>query len=840
MGIADVLPGIGHHKGELKVRLSNQIIHLLSEQMYSSPLKAIEELVVNSYDADAEECRIGIPPDAGPDRFIVVFDDGSGMDYQGLAQLWHVGESPKKETDRTPIHHRKLIGKFGIGKLATYAIADKITYLTRKGGRVYHVICDYRAFKSNPEGASDPVPLNVNEVDDPKVFRSEEVFKSICDSVGVIPADLTNGVKPTWTFCVLENLKPKAADLKLGRLKWVLRTAMPLKSDFSLWVNKEKVESAKSDYKTIVKFTLGELPNGRIQALNGKMKDPTWHWKADGDGLVSEAFPSGVRGEVIVTDRSLVQGKSADMERSHGFFVKVRERLVAEKDELFGLHALTHQTFNFFRADVRADDLNSEITAPREGLEIGARSRALSAVLLEAFNEARSRHEAEIKRREDAEKRKREHEREYVPTHLVEHAIADTLSVFGGDPVGSDADDTWFFMTPQLPKDLTEIVEKLYTERRKFRYNYVGYGKSDRLVKFDPGLATFSLNQDHEVVVAYADDPRSRALLEDVATSEVLLEVYMREARVDPYVIGDILERRDMLMRSLSQDRVYSLDAIAQSLRDSVNDEHNLEVSLVAAARALGFNAKHISKAGEPDGLARFNNLKSGETKITLEAKSSQDVPNLGALDFAGLAQHVAKHAAQGCLLVAPAYPGEAKKKKSEGGDVLDSAAEGRAVDARISCWTIEDLARIVAAAETHQITASEVLDITLTKFRPSEVHAAVEKLLTRTNMQLTYREILTALRRLNSIPQPSRAVQHVSAVLATTAGIKALKDEEVKSALVDMANVSRGILRVSGDAIFLNGDLDELERRVATLTGSPGQPRRAGTFRTEGAEGKS
>ena len=41
----------------ITVRLSNEIVTLLSSQLYQSPLKAIEELVVNSYDADAKECR---------------------------------------------------------------------------------------------------------------------------------------------------------------------------------------------------------------------------------------------------------------------------------------------------------------------------------------------------------------------------------------------------------------------------------------------------------------------------------------------------------------------------------------------------------------------------------------------------------------------------------------------------------------------------------------------------------------------------------------------------------------------------------------------------------------
>lgn len=838
MELADVLPGIGQEAGKLQVRLSNQIIHLLSEQMYSSPLKAIEELVVNAYDADAGECRIGIPTDVGADRSIVVFDTGLGMDYHGLEQLWHVGESPKRDIEQTALG-RKLIGKFGIGKLATYAIADRITYLSRQADQILHVTCDYRAFKSDPQGAADAVPLSVNKVTDLKVFRSEELFRRVCEMVEISPDDLTNGKMATWTLCVLESLKPKAADLKIGRLKWVLRTAMPLRTDFKVHVNGDELTSSKSDFTALVKFTVDELPDLRIQALNDKHAEADWHWSVKDGKLVSGKFPAGVTGEVIVTERSLVQGKSADIERSHGFFVKVRGRLTNQKDELFGLHALTHATFNFFRADIDVDDLNSEVTAPREGLEIGEKTATIQALLLELFNEARSRQAAEEKKRQDVEKRKREHERSYVPPRLVERPIADTLSVFGNDD-GTDADDSWFFLKPQEPEQIAELAEQLYGERKQFKYEYVALGRTDRIVKFDAASATFSLNIEHELITAYSDDPRASALLEDMATSEVMLEVYMREAGIDPFVIGEVLERRDMLLRSLAQERVYSLESIAQSLRDSANDEHNLEVAVVAATRALGFNAKHISKAGEPDGLARFMDYKSGETRITLEAKSSEGLPSLASLDFAGLAEHVKRHEAQGCLLVAPNYVGETKKKKSEEGEALDSAVESRAVDSKISCWTIEDLARVVGSAESREITASQILEIVLTCFRPTDVHAAVEKLLTRTNMQETYREILKALRTLGAkdrLPQSNRTVQHVSATMAVGGSITTLGDDDVQSALVDMSKASRGMLRINGNVIILNGDLDELERRVAQLTGDAGQPRRSGTFRDPAAK---
>lgn len=68
---------------DVEVSLSNELIGLLSDQLYQSPVKAIEELVVNSYDADAKECRVYVPmPDDSNTNYIVIFDNGTGMDEQ--------------------------------------------------------------------------------------------------------------------------------------------------------------------------------------------------------------------------------------------------------------------------------------------------------------------------------------------------------------------------------------------------------------------------------------------------------------------------------------------------------------------------------------------------------------------------------------------------------------------------------------------------------------------------------------------------------------------------------------------------------------------------------------
>ena len=543
-------------------------------------------------------------------------------------------------------------------------------------------------------------------------------------------------------------------------------------------------------------------------------------------------------GDVLVTRRSLVKGKSVDIQRSHGFFVYVRDRLVNQTDELFGLHALSHSTFNFFRADLNADDLHSEITAPREGLELGKKRELISGILLALFYEARDRKNAKEDEIDESEKRKREHERQYVPVRLVDQPIADTVAMFSSDDTGTDADEGWFFLDSNVDGDLESIIEKIYEGGpRKYRYTYDRLGKTERLVKLDPSNAEFTLNDDHEVIVAYSDDPRARLLLEDLVAAEVLLEVYLREAGIEPYVIGEVLERRDTLMRSLARDQVFSIDAIARSIEDSSDDEYDLEIALVAAARTFGFNAKHIGGKGEPDGVARFNDYKSGERKITLEAKSSSATPTLGTLDFAGLAEHVKRYDAQGCLLLAPKYPGEEGKGGPAGQTEGTSAVEERAAINNISCWVIEDLVAVIRATESHQISAAQVLNIVVSKYTPKDVRKAVADLLTSENMQEYYREIVITLRALDApdkLKRNNRTVQHIAGILSVNSDIENVTDERVRVALTQMSNASKGMIRINRDSIIFSGDIEEFERRVANLTGEPGVPRKLGSFRDE------
>lgn len=842
------LGSLGQHREVLNVRLSRELITLLSEQLYQSPAKAIEELVVNSFDADASNCYVMVPlvssgTAVGRLPTIGVFDDGVGMDSAGLADLWRVGSSTKREAQIIALRKRRQIGKFGIGKLATYALANRITYLTSSGqGEILALSLSFDEFKSDPVGPETPVQLEVRSLTLDQALEVPLVVATI-RACGLDP-NLALHPDNSWTLALLEELKPRANSLQPGRLRWVLRTAMPLSSEFKVHLNGELIVSSKVDIPVVVSFTIADLPQARINALSERTRQ---EWTIEArpapphlgeqapakNALVCDLFDDGIFGDIIVTQRTLYGGKSEDLTRSHGFFVRVRGRLLNEENPLFDLNPQVYEVFNRFRADIDADDLDDVLTAPREGVGLSERRTIFAEVLLEIFREARTRYDRWLSEQAKPQENKREPDRNYVDPRNVERPVADALLGEREPGQGSDVDEDWFYLDVPEQDEINEIVSSLYdqAEREPYEYELDSLGRTSRLVRFAPGERKFIINSDHDLVIAFRDDLRAMDLLYDFATAESLLEVYLRESGLPPHLVGAVLERRDTLLRSLAREQVTSVSAIAANLRDSVASEHDLEIALVVAARALGFVAKHMSGATNPDGLARLRDYPQGERTITLEAKSSAKVPSLGAIDFAGLAQHVKDQSAQGCLLIAPDYPGGSR------GD--DSAAAKRAEDLRISCWTVDQLARVVENMESRYITARHILEIVFSAFKPEDVSRLVETLLTEPvhaprELALGIIEVLKEL----EVYGPRDMVRSIDMIMPGLgrSGFS-VPASDVVDALHALAAASQGAMTMTvNDRFNLNTSVEELERRVSSLTGGPASARRASTFRNDGS----
>jgi HSP90 family molecular chaperone len=134
---------IGKETERIDVRLSYKIVELFSEGLYASPNKAIEELVANAFDAGAQKVQLLFPDNLSErNATIVVIDDGGGMDAAGLRQHWLIGSSNKRDLPVLP-KGRQQLGKFGIGKLATYVLAGRLTHITKRDGRYFSTSMDY-------------------------------------------------------------------------------------------------------------------------------------------------------------------------------------------------------------------------------------------------------------------------------------------------------------------------------------------------------------------------------------------------------------------------------------------------------------------------------------------------------------------------------------------------------------------------------------------------------------------------------------------------------------------------------------------------------------------------
>ncbi len=829
--LADDVEAIGIETKTVNVQISYEVIKLFSEQLYATPVKAIEELVVNSWDAEASVCSVHVDLD-GERPLIVVFDNGKGMTLEELENLWHIGVSNKPAISS----RRKQIGKFGIGKLASYAVARHATYLSRTSQGIHAVSINFEAFAAATDatGTAQPVALTLRRLDSTSLLENSRSFQAARAVLATKPNPQDLEATPTWTLVVLEDLKEKAHQLATGRLRWVLETAMPLASDFALHLNGDRITSSKERYEKIVHFTVDELDDERITDLS-PVTGETWT-KVPG-GLSSPSFPSGVIGEVYVTKRSLYAegGKSEDLGRSHGFFVRVHNRLINETDPLFGARPLSFTTWYRFAAIVEAPDLNKYVTAARDDVEQSQVKKKLRELLIQLFNQARDRYEERVKADEAENKRKKEGIRDYVSTELVERPLADVLVAgaadFPTETTEGAALSSWRLLEPVSGlEELQALVEQLYSTERKERsytFKYSPAGEFEPLARLNARTATFIVNEDHELVREFAEKPDSKRLLEALVVAEALLEVYLHAAGVEAEIVNDLLEKRDALLRSLALDEAYSLQALAASLREASSSANDLEIALVGALRALGFSSRHIGGSGTPDGIARYLIHGVENYTFTLEAKSSSDVPSLGHLDFAGLRSHYEKNGANGCLLVAPAYPG-AEDPHSE--------VSERARQQYVSCWTIEQLARVVETAERRQINARSLQEIVVSAFAPPDVVTKVDRLLSDPsfdNVDL-YQGVVRALAdlepRLRNTP---RNVYLIAAEISRCEGFESVDTPDVERALNDLARASSGMLHVTETKeVFVLGSLDELRRRVARLTGEIGAPRRVGTFR--------
>ncbi len=126
----------------LPFRPRARLIRLLGDELIRDPNIAIFELVKNAYDADATYAKVSMSNVSDPiTGRIVVEDDGSGMDWETITNVWLEPGTDfrmrqrKGKNARSPKFGRLPLGEKGVGRFSAGKLGDVVTLVTRAKGQ---------------------------------------------------------------------------------------------------------------------------------------------------------------------------------------------------------------------------------------------------------------------------------------------------------------------------------------------------------------------------------------------------------------------------------------------------------------------------------------------------------------------------------------------------------------------------------------------------------------------------------------------------------------------------------------------------------------------------------
>ena len=675
---------------KISVRISYQIIDLFSGHLYSSPTKAIEELVVNSFDAFANNCYIYIPDDwEAPDSRILVYDDGESMDKDGLKELWLIAECRKREKEREEEAIRRgrpPIGKFGIGKLASYVVGRRISHICKKDGTYLAVTMDYSVLEGRD--SRQALELSIREL-------SHEELATILSNVipdGVdFPIEGPNG-PDTWTLVIIDKLKDRAKQIKKGRLRWVVSTALPLDPTFKVLLNDEEVKPSKIDELKHKTWVIGVDDEVAEKLRYESFHDPTKEPPFDRGIEIPDLGP--VSGQFELYKPTITGGKAAEVGRSNGFFIIIRNRLVNLEDSLFGLHALSHQTFNRFRGEVYVDGLDNYLVADREDVT-NQGHKLLSEYLKQKFSEARSHYEKIQQLEEDIWPEATEN----LPGDLVKYPMIRALE-------RADQEN----ITPYLIRRPAPGTEEHVTLHN---IELEALDTDDPVGIFETETGTVKANVLHPFRVNFPDDDSFK----NWATVETMTEAYLLDAGLDGENTRTVMEKRDRLMRILIRQGPRTASIVAQNILATTEFEKPFERACERGFRILGLDVVPLGKSGKPDGVgtAHLGISDEGEKrtyKLVYDAKTTvrEKVP-ASNLNISAHKRHQDTYKAQYGIIVAPDYEGEGE----------DSAAVIEARRENVTLIRAKDFANLIEASAVKRLPLTKLKELFETCRSPDE-----------------------------------------------------------------------------------------------------------------------
>jgi len=772
---------VGNQTDTIDVKISHRIIQLFSEGLYSSSHKAIEELVSNAFDAGAHNVHVVLSPDLYDENAsIVVIDDGEGMDVTGLKQHWIIGHSSRRKPNST--HGRKPIGKFGIGKLATYVLATRLTHICKSQGKFFATTMDYSILEQRRkiENQKDEGVFNEETIQLPLRELTEDEAKRTLHPwiTGTKPAYqalrlFEDDACDSWTVAIMSGLTEMGKKVQRGRLKWILRTAMPLRDDFTLYLDGELVEPAQINLPIIRRWVIGKdittlskpCPRG-FTATEEEAVSPD---SIQRYGLSHEEL-GRITGYVELYEDELVGRKSEEIGRSNGFFVYVRGRMINTEDPGFGIerNLLRHGTFSRLRVIVHIDSLDEELRSSRETLRQGERFSLAKNFLHAVFNLARNKLV--------------EHEKSQSPGALIAARVSSAPGSMTRKPLLALAQMAMAGkivpLYTRIPSDLRGAQRDRFLEDLNNRADsdegllqtseIVALSSKEGIAVYDIESGKLLINTSHPFVACFQEEftnIKTSLPLEMFALSEILTEAHLYHLGLEESRVRDILSRRDELLRQLVRSSgKRNVHMISLALQDAKDDSDKLEEEMRAAFEAIGFaNVIRLGGRGKPDGIAEAHlpateDGKPQRYKVGLEAKSGKQV-TARRLGVSAIARHMKEYKCDHHLVIGNGFDTGA-------GDDCATVKEIKAEQAKtgktITLMHIDDLARLVRLVPPKRVGLSKLHELFQTCITPEDSKRWIDSIANTTPENWPYKEILDTIWKLANM-RPDEAVEYAA-----------------------------------------------------------------------------
>lgn len=801
----DSLFDSGKEIDRINVEISYRIIELFSAGLYSSPNKAFEELICNSYDAFASKVSVYISEDLSvEDAYIMIADNGEGLSKDDFIQLWKIGESKKRE-DPERDKKRLQIGQFGIGKLSTYILARKLTHISYKNKRCLMTTMDYSSINSATKSISLP-QIELDEADAIRILRhfTEKDGQSLLS----FPI-FGDGAEESWTITLLSELKPKAKEIQIGRLKWILSTALPLNpTTFNLYLNGIKIDSSKTKIPVLKEWIIGkdDLTASDLDFCNAFYDDETKQYYVGFDAV------GNVYGKFVLYEQSLLGGKSSENGRSHGIFLTIRGRLINLDDPLLGMEPFSHGPFNRCQIIINADGLDSNLTSTRESVKESEPLSQLKRYIQRKFNNELRKFYFENEEKENQKK-------------SIAYRLSQTAYSLSQRPIISFIEKYYDgkIINPKLIKrptvqskaellSLFPEVNDGITIKAIERIEWRIIDSHAPIAQLDLELKTLFINALHPYVANYSGSAKDNIPLENIIIAEVLTEAFMYEVGLDESSINSVINLRDQLLRQLAFSDKERIPAVTQLLLDSLSDVTGLEKAVYRSLVALGFEASQIGGPGKPDGYAVANlgygtDGQLNSYSLTYDAKStSKERIQVGTAKLSGLKRHQKDYNAKYCFEVAIGYEGE---------DDINSAISKEAIQQKVTLIKAKDFAQLLLYSIPNQLGLSQLEGLFQTCFAPLQVSEWIKRFVDNKPEKGPYYAIIDVvydLQKNDTEPPSVEVIRHI----VNQKLKKKYSTDSIKKYLQVLDNIIPGLFHYDSQYAYVESSPDVIKTRIA------------------------